>query len=116
MADKIRVLLVDDSALARATLRSIFESDAAFEVMAEASNGAEAVAQVKRARPDLITMDLEMPRMNGVEAIEEIMSVRPTPILVVSDYTNAQNAYAAVAKINFDGMQYRKDIGYRALK
>ncbi len=98
MADKIRVLLVDDSALARATLRSIFESDAAFEVMAEASNGAEAVAQVKRARPDLITMDLEMPRMNGVEAIEEIMSVRPTPILVVSDYTNAQNAYAAVSR------------------
>ncbi|MDR3412832.1 MAG: chemotaxis-specific protein-glutamate methyltransferase CheB [Formivibrio sp.] len=98
MARKIRVLLVDDSALARLFLRSIFESDDAFEVMAEASNGTEAVAQVKRQRPDLISMDLEMPQMRGMAAIEEIMSFRPTPILVVSDYTNAQSAYAAVSQ------------------
>ncbi|MBS1155687.1 MAG: cheB3 [Proteobacteria bacterium] len=97
MTDKIRVLLVDDSVLARSALRAIFETDAGFEVMAEVANGVEAVAQVKRERPDLIAMDLVMPKMGGIEAIEEIMSSRPVPILVVSDYTSAQSAYAAVS-------------------
>lgn len=97
MANKIRVLLVDDSAVVRGLLRAIFESDAAFEVMGEAANGAEAVEHVRRERPGLIAMDLEMPLMGGVEAIEEIMSFRPVPILVVSDYANAQRAYEAVA-------------------
>jgi two-component system chemotaxis response regulator CheB len=92
----IRVLLVDDSVVVRVLLRSIFEKDDAFEVMGEAGNGAEAVAQVRRERPGLITMDLEMPLMGGVDAIEEIMSFCPVPILVVSDYVNAQHAYAAV--------------------
>lgn len=97
MAGKIRVLLVDDSAVVRGLLRSIFESDDSFEVMGEAANGAEAVAQVKLERPGLIAMDLEMPLMGGIEAIEEIMSFRPVPILVVSDYAHAQNAFNAVA-------------------
>ena len=97
MANKIRVLLVDDSAVVRGLLRAIFESDAAFEVMGEAANGAEAVEHVRRERPGLIAVDLEMPLMGGVEAIEEIMSFRPVPILVVSDYANAQRAYEAVA-------------------
>lgn len=94
---KIRVLLVDDSVVVRGLLRSLFAKDDAFEVVGEAGNGAEAVAQVKRQRPGLITMDLEMPLMGGVEAIEEIMSFCPVPILVVTDYANAQHAYAAVA-------------------
>jgi len=97
MAGKTRVLLVDDSAVVRGLLRSIFESDDSFEVMGEAANGAEAVAQVRRERPGLIAMDLEMPLMGGIEAIEEIMSFRPVPILVVSDYAHAQNAFNAVA-------------------
>ena len=97
MASKIRVLLVDDSTVVRDLLRAIFEGDQAFEVMGEAANGAEAVAHVRRERPGLIAMDLEMPLMGGVEAIEEIMSFRPVPILVVSDYANARYAYEAVA-------------------
>ena len=94
---KIRVLLVDDSAVVRGLLRSIFAQDDGFEVIGEAGNGAEAVAQVRRERPGLITMDLEMPQMGGIEAIEEIMSFCPVPILVVTDYASAQHAYAAVA-------------------
>ena len=93
----IRVLLVDDSAVVRAVLRAIFAKDDAFEVMGEAANGVEAVAQVRRERPGLITMDLEMPLMGGMDAIEEIMSFCPVPILVVTDHSNAQHAYAAVA-------------------
>lgn len=97
MAGKIRVLLVDDSAVVRASLRAIFESDDAFSILGEAKNGEEAIAMTRCDRPDLITMDLEMPVMRGEEAIREIMSFRPTPILVVSDYTDAQNAYSAVS-------------------
>lgn len=97
MTGKIRVLLVDDSTVVRGLLRAIFDSDAAFDVMGEAANGAEAVAYVRNERPGLIAMDLEMPQMGGIEAIEEIMSFRPVPILVVSDYANAQRAYEAVA-------------------
>ena len=93
----IRVLLVDDSAVVRKLLRAIFAKDDAFEVMGEAANGVEAVAQVRRERPGLIAMDLEMPLMGGVDAIEEIMSFCPVPILVVTDFANAQHAYAAVA-------------------
>lgn len=93
----IRVLLVDDSAVVRKLLRAIFAQDDAFEVMGEAANGVEAVAQVRRERPGLIAMDLEMPLMGGVDAIEEIMSFCPVPILVVTDFSNAQHAYAAVA-------------------
>jgi two-component system, chemotaxis family, protein-glutamate methylesterase/glutaminase len=93
----IRVLLVDDSAVVRKLLRAIFAKDDAFEVMGEAANGVEAVAQVRRERPGLIVMDLEMPLMGGVGAIEEIMSFCPVPILVVTDFANAQRAYAAVA-------------------
>ena len=68
---KIRVLLVDDSVVVRGLLRSIFAQDDDFEVIGEVGNGAEAVAQVRRERPGLITMDLEMPLMGGVEAIED---------------------------------------------
>ena len=93
----IRVLVVDDSAVMRALLRSIFAQDDAFEVIGEACNGVEAVAWVRRERPGLITMDLEMPLMGGVDAIEEIMSFAPVPILVVTDHADAQRAYAAVA-------------------
>ena len=100
----IRVLLVDDSVVLRSLLRAIFAQDDAFEVMGEAGNGAEAVAQVRRERPGLIVMDLEMPLMGGVDAIEEIMSFCPVPILVVTDYANAQHAYAAIAHGAIDVM------------
>jgi two-component system chemotaxis response regulator CheB len=94
---KIRVLITDDSAVARSLLRAIFDSDGEFEVIGEAENGLEAVTLTENLHPDLVTMDLEMPFMNGAEAIEEIMSRRATPILVVSNVVTAQSAYAAVA-------------------
>ena len=93
----IRVLIVDDSALARAMLRDMFESDGAFEVVAEAENGLVAVELVRTLRPGLVTRDLEMPQMGGIEAIEEIMGRQPVPILVVSGFADARNAFAAVS-------------------
>jgi len=95
---RIRVLLVDDSAVARLVLHAIFETDSAFEVVGEAAHGLEAIALTERLRPDLITMDLEMPLMNGPDAIEEIMVRCATPILVVSSLVTAQSAYAAIMR------------------
>ncbi|OAN53955.1 chemotaxis response regulator protein-glutamate methylesterase [Paramagnetospirillum marisnigri] len=95
---KISVLIVDDSSVARTMLRSIFEDEADFEVVAEARNGLEAIEMTRRLRPNLVTMDLEMPEMGGLEAIEEIMCTKAAPILVVSGVADAQKAYGAVSR------------------
>lgn len=94
---KIRVVLTDDSSLTRDMLRNLLENDGDIEVIGEARNGAEAVRLAVELNPDLITMDLEMPVMNGMDAIGEIMATRAVPILVVSSTADAQQACAAVA-------------------
>lgn len=101
---KIRVVLTDDSSLARELLRSFLESDGGIEVVGEARDGAEAVRLAVELKPDLMTMDLEMPVMGGMEAISEIMATRAIPILVVSSVNDAKNAYAAVARGALDAM------------
>ena len=79
----IRCLLVDDSRAFRAILRVLLER-AGVEVVGEAADGDAAVAQVLALRPDVVTMDVRMPGKDGLAAIEEIMRVAPTPIVVVS--------------------------------
>lgn len=81
---KIRVLIVDDSALMRQALKNILESVDLFEIAAEAIDGRDAIAKAKLLKPDVITMDLKMPFVSGLEAIEEIMENNPIPIIVVS--------------------------------
>lgn len=97
MERTIRVLLVDDSSLARSMLRSMLEGDDAFAVVGEAVNGKDAAEKAQRLRPDLITMDLEMPVMDGLAAIEQIMSTKAVPILVVSSVADADRAFKAIA-------------------
>jgi two-component system, chemotaxis family, protein-glutamate methylesterase/glutaminase len=80
----IRVLVADDSALAREMLVQILDSDDEIEIVGVAADGQEAVDLVASARPDLVTMDIHMPRMDGLKAIESIMAFSPVPILVVS--------------------------------
>jgi two-component system chemotaxis response regulator CheB len=80
----IRVLVVDDSIVAREMIRDILESAAGITVVAEASNGQEAVTKAKLFLPDLITLDVKMPIMDGLEAVRAIMSQRPTPILIIT--------------------------------
>ena len=93
----IRVLIVDDSIMAREILREIFQETQDFVVIGEATNGQEAITLVAQHQPDLITMDLEMPVMDGYEAIYEIMHTKAYPILVVSSVADAKNAYRAIS-------------------
>jgi two-component system chemotaxis response regulator CheB len=80
----IRVLVADDSITVRKRLIQVLSADAALEVVAEAKDGRSAVAMCERLRPDVMTMDVMMPEMDGVSATEYIMAHCPTPILVVS--------------------------------
>lgn len=106
----IRVLLVDDSRLVREMIRSILESEPDIEVVGEAVNGVEAIAKVASLKPDIVTMDIEMPVMGGLEAIEKIIARHPVPILVVTALTGVRTAFAAVSKGALDVIE-KPDIG-----
>lgn len=97
------VVVVDDSPVQRRFVRAAVEASTEFTVVGEARNGREAVALVARLRPAAVLMDLDLPVMSGIEAIEWIMSANPTPILVYSAFVggpkcpNAREALAAGA-------------------
>lgn len=80
----IRVLIAEDSPTARALLVAMMSEDPEIEIIAEAKTGLEAVEMAERLRPDLITMDVHMPELDGLEATERIMASAPCPILIVS--------------------------------
>src|SRR5438045_1508762 len=92
----IRVLVVDDSATARALLVSILASDPEIEVVGQAANGIDAVAQTQKLRPDVVTMDIQMPRLDGFGATKEIMITAPTPIVIVTGSALAQEVETAM--------------------
>jgi two-component system chemotaxis response regulator CheB len=83
----VRVLIVDDSAFIRNTLTGMISSDPEIEVVGIARDGIEAVEKVVSLKPDIVTLDVEMPRMDGIEALQLIMSQYPVPVLMVSALT-----------------------------
>jgi two-component system, chemotaxis family, protein-glutamate methylesterase/glutaminase len=96
----LRVVIVDDSAVQRRFARAAIEADGGMIVVGEARNGRDGVAMVERLQPAAVLMDLHLPVMNGIEAIERIMASRPTPILVYSAFVDGddrENATAALA-------------------
>lgn len=96
-AKKIRVLIVDDSSFMRKVLHTIVSADPQMEVVGQAKDGNEAVAMAQSLKPDVITMDINMPHVDGLQATEEIMSQNPRPIVVVSSETREGAASTLVA-------------------
>lgn len=87
VAKKIRVLLVDDSSFMRKVLQAIINADPQIEVVGQAKDGNEAIALAQTLKPDVITMDINMPHLDGLQATEQIMTQNPRPIVIVSSET-----------------------------
>ncbi len=87
MSKKIRVLIVDDSAVVRQTLSSVLQSDPEIEVIATASDPFVAAQRIQSEMPDVITLDVEMPRMDGITFLRKLMAQRPVPVVMCSSLT-----------------------------
>ena len=98
MSQLIQVLIVDDSALVRSMLRDIISGDPDMEVIATASNGVEAIRAVNELNPDVVTMDIHMPDMDGLAALEYIMSKRPMPVVMLSALAKSEDIARGFAR------------------
>lgn len=101
----VKVLIVDDSAFFRRRLTDIINSDPRLTVVATATDGQQAVEQASVHRPDVITMDLEMPVMDGIAAVRQIMRRRPTPVLMLSTWTT-EGAKATLDALEAGAMDF----------
>lgn len=95
---KVQVLVVDDSPTMRSMISSVLASDAAIEVVGTAGDAAQARTAIKQLNPDVITLDVEMPNMNGLDFLEKIMRLRPMPVIMVSTLTS-KGADASLAAL-----------------
>lgn len=111
MKQSVRVLVVDDSALMRKLLPQIIESDGSIQVVGTAMDGEFAMKKIEELRPDVITLDLEMPRMDGMETLKQITRRYPTPVIVVSAHTTdgAAATFRALNQGAFDFVAKPKD-------
>ncbi|WP_198951560.1 MULTISPECIES: chemotaxis-specific protein-glutamate methyltransferase CheB [Halorubrum] len=96
--DSLRVVVVDDSPFMRGLISDLL-TDAGVAVVGEAGDGAEALSVVAETRPDVVTMDVEMPGMGGLEAVERLMDETPTPVLMLSAHT------AEGAEVTFEALE-----------
>lgn len=107
----IRVLVVDDSGFFRRRIVEILDADDRMQVVGTAANGREAVQKVMELKPDVVTMDIEMPVMDGITAVRRIMKLQPTPILMFSSlsYEGAQATLDALEAGALDFLPKRFD-------
>jgi two-component system chemotaxis response regulator CheB len=95
----VRVLIVDDSAFMRNALSSMLSSDPEIQVVAVARDGIEAIEKIRTLKPDIVTMDVEMPRLDGISALRQIMQQNPVPVIMVSSLTTDD------AKVTLDALE-----------
>lgn len=101
----INVLVVDDSAFMRMTIRKMLETDPSIKVIGIARDGIEAVKKASILNPDVITMDITMPNMDGIQAVEKIMSQNPIPIIIISAITRV-GARATIEALEKGAVDY----------
>jgi two-component system chemotaxis response regulator CheB len=112
---RIRILVVDDSAFMRKAISIMLESDPQIEVIDTARNGAEGVEKVLKLKPDLVTMDIEMPQMDGLTALRKIMSTNPVPVMMVSSLTK-DGAKATLDALELGAVDFiPKELSYVSL-
>lgn len=88
---RLRIFLADDHAIVREGLRALLQRHNSFEVVGEAADGHEALAEIERTQPDVIVMDIAMPNLNGLEATRRVRTLLPNArVLVLSMYDDAQ--------------------------
>ena len=98
MTAPVRVLLVDDDHLMRAGLRAVLSSDDGIEVVGEAGDGREAIERAQRMRPDVVLMDLRMPRLDGVTATRELLAVAPElKVLVLTTFEEDDDIFGSLS-------------------
>lgn len=115
-ADKIiKILVVDDSAFMRKAISMMLESDPQIKVIGSARDGAEGIEKVKLLKPDLVTMDIEMPRMDGLTALKEIMRNNPLPVMMISSITT-EGAEATLEALELGAVDFiPKQMSYVSL-
>src|SRR5260221_6015991 len=104
-SNKIRVLVIDDSTFMRKVLETILTSDPQFQVVGQAKDGSEAVALAESLKPDVMTMDINMPHMDGLQATAEIMTTNPRPIVVVSSESR-EGANGALKALELGAIEF----------
>jgi len=100
-----RVLVVDDSAFMRKAITLMLESDPQIKVIGSARDGEEAIEKVKLLKPDLVTLDVEMPRMDGLAALRQIMKDNPTPVMMISSITT-EGAEATLEALDLGAVDF----------
>ena len=111
----IKILVVDDSAFMRKAISMMLESDPGIKVVGTARDGEEGVEKVRLLKPDLVTMDIEMPRMDGLAALREIMAKNPVPVMMVSSLTTA-GAQATLEALDLGAVDFiPKQMSYVSL-
>ena len=102
---KIRVLIVDDSVMIRKILSDLLDQDPEIEVVGTASDGAFALHKVKSLQPDVMTLDVEMPKKSGLELLPELMSTHPLPVIMVSGITE-RGAKATIKALELGAVDF----------
>ncbi|WP_025673142.1 protein-glutamate methylesterase/protein-glutamine glutaminase [Salinivibrio socompensis] len=102
---RYKVLIVDDSPLYRTLIRECLESDSSLEVVGAASDPYEAREKIKKLNPDVLTLDVEMPKMNGIQFLKNLMRLRPMPVIMVSTLTQ-HGADATLSALELGAVDY----------
>ncbi|NLY79458.1 MAG: response regulator, partial [Lysinibacillus sp.] len=98
LSNKSKLLIVDDSAFMRKVISDFFDNHPTIEVIGTARNGNDALKKITSLKPDVVTMDVEMPELNGIETLKQIMEISPVPVVMISSTTEkgAENTLLAM--------------------